>query len=117
MFKEYPSIDNITGRLVLKYLKNDTEEFVVTEKVHGANIQFIYSVENKTMNYASRNQLLDTEEKMQKFFGAADFLRQLGENKIRSLCETVLGDDSLCGNKKVKFITVYGELFGGVYVH
>lgn len=97
----------------LKKLHLDTIDFerlhkvdwVVTEKVHGANFSFTY--ENRTLGFAKRKASLHWSD---DFFGFQLVVQKL-EEQVLSLFE----------NLSLEFpalkYTIYGELFGGTYPH
>ncbi|GAA0726044.1 hypothetical protein GCM10009430_32590 [Aquimarina litoralis] len=80
-------------------------DWVVTEKIHGANFSFIY--ENRELKFAKRKELLSWKS---DFFGFQIVVKQM-ENKVLALFEEL----SL-HYKATKYI-IYGELFGGSYPH
>lgn len=80
-------------------------DWVVTEKVHGANFSFVY--ENRMLGFAKRKAGLDWND---DFFGFQLVAQQL-EDKLLSLFEAINLD--FPGQK----YTLYGELFGGAYPH
>ena len=88
-------------------------KFVVLEKVHGANMAFIYR-EGKVL-CAKRRQILKENE---KFFGYQKIREKL-EPKIEKLGKSVIKDFNSkrkgeSGEEEVEVI-VFGELFGGKY--
>ena len=83
----------------------DKLDWVVTEKIHGANFSFIY--ENRALKFAKRKELLTWKS---DFFGFQLVVAQI-ESKILAFFEEL----SL-HHKATKYI-IYGELFGGVYPH
>ena len=81
------------------------EDWIVTEKVHGANFSFIY--EDNQLQYAKRKELLAWSD---DFFGFQLVVEEI-EHKLYNLFE------SIKANHPFKKCTVYGELFGGSYPH
>lgn len=99
MFIKYPSIKCMKQALNLRDVYNASEEeWVWSEKIHGANFQII--LEGGEVSFASRNRLLDAEA--EDFFDFSH-LREGLELGIRALAED-LG---------VSVLHVYGELYGG----
>ncbi len=80
-------------------------DWVVTEKVHGANFSFVY--ENRLLGFAKRKTSLDWSD---DFFGFQLVAQQL-EDKLLALFE------ALNLEFPAKKYTLYGELFGGAYPH
>lgn len=80
-------------------------DWVLTEKVHGANFSFVY--ENQVLGFAKRKARLDWSD---DFFGFQLVAQQL-EDKILDLFEDLSLDFP------AEKYTLYGELFGGAYPH
>ncbi|GGB94067.1 RNA ligase family protein [Dyadobacter sediminis] len=80
-------------------------EWVVTEKVHGANFSFIYS--DRKLQFAKRKEMLGWKD---DFFGFQLVAGKI-ENQITDLFEEL--SEAFPAEKYV----VYGELFGGIYPH
>lgn len=83
----------------------DKVDWVVTEKVHGANFSFIY--EQQQLSFAKRKALLSWED---DFFGFQLVAAKL-EGQVISLFE------ALSMAIPAKKYTIYDELFGGAYPH
>ena len=108
-FKKYSSIENtfdkeFVERIVIE--EADKQEFVVQEKVHGANVCFI--TDGESVSFGKRTALVEADE---KFYNYEDLLERYKE-KVKALFQTV----------KVSFpdiisITIFGEMFGGKYPH
>lgn len=79
--------------------------WVVTEKVHGANFSFTY--ENRILGFAKRKASLEWSD---DFFGFQLVAQRL-EEAILSLFERLSLEFPA-----LKY-TIYGELFGGIYPH
>ena len=84
-------------------------QWAVTEKVHGANFSFIYHVASDAFQFAKRNGILNEDD---KFFQYQRILPSVIP-KIRQLCTLVLASPPIATH--IETITVYGELFGGLY--
>lgn len=80
-------------------------DWVVTEKVHGANFSFVY--EDSTLKFAKRKEYLDWAD---DFFDFQTVVQRI-EEKVLQLFEKLSLDISA-----QKYI-LYGELFGGEYPH
>ncbi|WP_271784859.1 RNA ligase family protein [Aquimarina algiphila] len=107
-FSEYekmPSNFEKLGLNVRDFEKMEKLQWVVTEKVHGANFSFVY--ENGNLKYAKRKEYLSWND---DFFGFQLVVNNI-ENAIIQLFE-----DLSFKIKATKYI-VYGELFGGEYPH
>lgn len=99
-----------TTRLFSQY------EYIVMEKIHGANFQFICQVKNQDsldICCAKRSAiLLDNEN----FYGWKDMLnRYTGELYI--LYQNIVKNQNIIKNQNLIGFRVYGELYGGVYPH
>jgi Rnl2 family RNA ligase len=80
-------------------------DWVVTEKVHGANFSFIYS--DGKLQFAKRKELLRWND---DFFGFQLVVSRM-ENQIIDLFE------ELSKKFRAEKYILYGELFGGIYPH
>ncbi len=83
----------------------DTVDWVVTEKIHGANFSFVFSGDE--LKYAKRKELLRWTD---DFFGFQIVAERL-DQAIMQLFERIRRDHDFHS------ATVYGELFGGHYPH
>lgn len=95
---------------ILKIEKND---WVVTEKIHGANFSFVY--QQGTMQFARRRGFLSWED---SFFGFQAVVSSI-ESNIQDLFEEIASKEKLLleiADDSFQII-VYGELFGGKYPH
>ena len=98
MFQKYRSIDNLNS------LKTFPGEFVVVEKVHGANFSFYCNSTNPDeVQVFNRTAQLDTLQKQKKFFNCVSVVEKI--KPYLPTLYTYLG----------KPFTLYGELFGGLY--
>jgi len=80
-------------------------DWVVTEKVHGANFSFIYT--NRKLQYAKRKEMLSWND---DFFGFQLVVSKI-ENRLIDLFE------ELSKKFQAEKYIIYGELFGGIYPH
>ncbi|TLU98759.1 2'-5' RNA ligase [Dyadobacter luticola] len=80
-------------------------DWVVTEKIHGANFRFIY--QDNRLHFGKRKEFLKWED---DFFGFQIVVAKL-ESAVTQLFEQIKLD--LNADK----IIIYGELFGGIYPH
>lgn len=107
-FKKYNSIENSYQEdfiLALSEQGFDELEYIVQEKVHGANLSFI--TDGQTIMSAKRTELiLDTEP----FFNS-QLVQEKYSGNIISMFKAV--------SKRfdTKTVTIFGELFGGGYPH
>lgn len=88
-----------------QYAFLDKIDWVVTEKIHGANFCFIY--ENDKLSYGKRKEYLAWSD---DFFAFQLVVNKL-ENQIIKLFE------ELSQTVKAQKYMIYGELFGGEYPH
>lgn len=104
-FIKYPSIDNVREK-VIESIKNnyaDCCNWVVTEKIHGANIAFYINKQHE-IKVASRNRFLE-EKDLYTFYNVKTVLNKYRSN-LNNLVDKV---------KCEEYIIVYGELYGGYY--
>ena len=108
-FKKYNSIENSYNTEFLEKIKEENLElleYVVQEKVHGANCCFV--TDGKTVNLAKRTGFIEPGE---KFYNYEELLERYTD-KVVALFPQV---------KKVypeaENIFIYGEMFGGRYPH
>lgn len=109
VFKKYNSIENTFDKEFMEKIRtevSDIMEFVVQEKVHGANFCFISN--GKTVNAGKRTGLIEADE---KFYDYEELLKRYTP-KVLALFSIV---KKIYNNAKT--ITIYGEIFGGNYPH
>lgn len=108
-FRKYNSIENTYQKTVLEQIikhEFDTVEYVVQEKVHGAN--FAFYTNGIQVKIAKRSDFIEEND---TFYNAQKVAENYHE-KVKSLFYEV---KELFPN--TQFITVFGELFGGHYNH
>lgn len=107
-FKKYNSIENSYQDDFINAITEQgfaDREYVVQEKVHGANLSFITDGQN-ILSAKRTDIILDNEE----FFNSKLVLENY-KDKIFALYKDITEQfDS-------KYITIFGELFGGGYPH
>ena len=108
-FKKYSSIENSFSREFMERITAEMPldlQYVIQEKVHGTNTSFLCN--GKDVKFAKRTSILAENE---QFY---DYPELLARYKDRVL--------KLFDNIKVKYpnvsqISVFGEMFGGLYPH
>lgn len=98
-FKKYNSIENTYRSAFLERIESQGlsgGEWVVTEKIHGANFSFWY--DGSTFKVASRNQFVDGS-----FYNCQDVIDKYKQNIIDMYTKYML---------EGQVLTVYGELYG-----
>ena len=108
-FKKYSSIENSFSREFMEHVVAEMPqdlEYVVQEKVHGANTSFL--CDGKTVRFAKRTSMLENGE---QFY---DYLELFERYKDRVLKLFV---DIKVKYPEVTHISVFGEMFGGLYPH
>ena len=108
-FKKYSSIENSFIREYMEYVVAETSpdlEYVVQEKVHGANTSVL--CDGEEVRFAKRTALLEEDE---QFYDYPELLDRYKERVLKLFAEI-----------KVKYpemthISVFGEMFGGRYPH
>lgn len=107
MFKKYNSIENAYRKEFIERVAIATlnsNDFVVQEKVHGANFSLI--TDGKTLKSAKRTSLLEDTDN----FYNHTAIKELYFEKVLTLFEAIKAK-----YPETKSITVFGELFGGSY--
>ena len=108
-FKKYSSIENSFSREFMEHVVAEMPqdlECVVQEKVHGANTSFL--CDGETVRFAKRTSMLEDGE---QFY---DYPELLERYKARVL---KLYTDIKAKYSEVAHISVFGEMFGGLYPH
>ncbi|RHW74275.1 RNA editing ligase, KREL2 [Trypanosoma brucei equiperdum] len=111
IFERYTEIDNSNERRInaLKGCGMFEDEWIATEKVHGANFG-IYSIEGEKMiRYAKRSGIMPPNE---HFFGYHILIPEL-QRYVTSIREMLCEKQK----KKLHVVLINGELFGGKYDH
>ena len=88
----------------------DKEEWVVLEKVHGAN--FSCHTNGEECKFARRRDFLKENEGFYNY-KKADFMKAFGE-KAKHIFKRV---QELLVGKEVAQVIIYGEVFGGKHFH
>ena len=108
-FTKYSSIENHFDREYMERVETEmpqTLQYVVQEKVHGANTSFL--CDGSEVRFAKRTSMLDDGE---AFYNYQELLARYRE-KVLSLFRKVK-----VRHPKVVTLSVFGELFGGRYPH
>lgn len=108
-FEKYNEIDNASLSRVQPLRTSNTDEWIATEKVHGANFGIYVLNKGAQVRFAKRTTIMPETE---PFFGYQCIAPQLKEQalKIRELVMQDVKQDP-------DTIIIYGELFGGKYLH
>ncbi len=107
-FKKYNSIENSYQSEFINSIYErgfGDEQFIVQEKVHGANLSFI--TDGKNVISAKRTDLIDENEN----FYNSKVVQAIYEPKIKKLFQYLSDKNDLSS------LTVFGEIFGGGYPH
>lgn len=107
-FKKFPSLENTYRQKdvdMVETLGYHNEEYIVTEKVHGANFSFWLSEVDSELNIrcAKRSGWIEDDE---KFFNYKPVLEKYRDSLERLFYH-------LSGTHGYETIVVYGELYGG----
>ena len=108
-FKKYSSIENSFSREFMEHVVAEMPqnlEYVVQEKVHGANTSFL--CDGETVRFAKRTSILEADE---QFYNYPELLERYRERVLR------LFSDIKAKYPEVTHISVFGEMFGGLYPH
>jgi len=108
-FKKYSSIENTYDKELMEKIKSegfDSLQYVVQEKVHGANCCFV--TDGQAVQFAKRTSLVEAGE---LFYNYEELLERYKEKVIR------LFQQIKEKYPDTKTVLVYGEMFGGKYPH
>ncbi|MCR4847407.1 MAG: RNA ligase, Rnl2 family [Bacteroidales bacterium] len=108
-FKKYSSIENSFSREFMEHVVAEMPqdlEYVVQEKVHGANTSFL--CDGKEVGFAKRTSILNDGE---KFYEYPELLDQYKDRVLK------LFADIKAKYPVVTQISIFGEMFGGLYPH
>ena len=109
-FKKYSSIENSSRTKEIDYIVEQGKsggQWVCVEKVHGSNLSFWY--DGKEIKTAKRTAFLGEHT---SFFNY-QYVRDEHVVKIKKLWDEIKSNVK----KDVEYIVIYGELFGGNYLH
>ena len=111
-WRRYPKIPESTARWTASAEANNADEYVVTEKLHGANFSIILGA-NGDAAFASRSGVLALNDNFYGFRSQGlDHYLATRARRLHSLCVS----DGVCVGED-GIITIYGELCGGHYPH
>lgn len=108
-FKKYSSIENSFSREFMENVVAQVPpnmEWVVQEKVHGANTSFL--CDGNEVKFAKRTSMLADDE---KFYDFQELLENYKERVI------ALFGKVKANHSEATAISVFGEMFGGLYPH
>ena len=108
-FKKYNSIENTFDKEFMEKIlieECDKQEFVVQEKVHGANACMV--TDGETVSFGKRTGFVEAGE---KFYDYEELLERYTP-KVISLFSAVKNTFT-----DVKTLMIFGEMFGGKYPH
>ena len=107
--KKYSSIENSFSREFMEHVVAEMPqdlEYVVQEKVHGANTSFL--CDGETLRFAKRTSMLEDGE---QFYDYPELLERYRDRVLK------LFGDIKAKYPEVTHISVFGEMFGGLYPH
>ena len=108
-FKKYSSIENSFSKEFMERVEAEMPadlEYVVQEKVHGANTSFL--CDGESVRFAKRTSLLEQDE---KFYDYPELLERYMEGVV-ALTKEVMGRYA-----DTRSVSIFGEMFGGIYPH
>lgn len=108
-FKKYTEIENSFNKEYMERVKREVPadmQYVVQEKVHGANTSFLY--DGELLEFAKRTAVLTDGE---NFYDQTELILRY-ESRVKSLWS-----DVKLSHPTIVQMQVYGEMFGGVYPH
>lgn len=110
LFVKFPEIENCSQEKIIELAKScnlTTNEWVVMEKVHGANFSFIYDGEK--LYLAKRTAILTDKENKHGFFNHNPVVKKY-QGAMVKLWQVLKGK-----MPDLKILRVYGEIYGGYY--
>lgn len=109
-FKKYSKITNCTSKLVdyIGYNGDMGIECVVTEKIHGGNFSIIVERDDPDFKFARRKAVLKDDEKFYNWKKAIEPKFPLIQKMVMAMWLVY---------PEAQKIQLFGELFGGTYVH
>jgi Rnl2 family RNA ligase len=108
-FTKYSSIENHYRDGWIEKIKNNVHpstQFVVLEKIHGANFSFV--TDGIDIRVAKRTSIIAKDD---NFFGAPQIFERY-KNDVIDLFFNIYSENK---DEEVQQIQVYGEIFGGSY--
>lgn len=119
MFKKYPKIIDLeSSKTAIQIAINENKlttdtKFVVTEKIHGANLSFWVDTQTYNIKVATRREFLN---KKSDFFNY-QYVLNTNREKIITVTKNVVAvmSDLSNGCRIPKTVIVYGELCGGYF--
>eukprot|EP01102_Stenamoeba_stenopodia_P016441 TRINITY_DN5751_c0_g1_i2.p1 TRINITY_DN5751_c0_g1~~TRINITY_DN5751_c0_g1_i2.p1 ORF type:complete len:413 (+),score=116.85 TRINITY_DN5751_c0_g1_i2:188-1426(+) len=119
-WQEYPSIDNGKSSVASKVAPDDAarDDWIALEKVHGSNFCFVVGEKKGDKQVieivgARRNAVMQDCETFFGWQGVRDKL----QHKLRALFASAKQFAKENDLSEVRAISVFGELFGGIYPH
>lgn len=110
MFKKYNSIENTYRDEFISRIKGhgfDDKEYVILEKVHGANLSY-YTNDGEAFYAAKRSGQVKPDE---QFYNCQPILEQILPNLKAIWADLKIENDDL------DQLTIFGEVIGGSYPH
>lgn len=110
MFKKYTSIENTYREEFLDRIKGHgfwNEEFIVQEKVHGANLSY-WTTDGEHFFSAKRTAQIESDE---KFYNQELILKDI-EPQLKNIWSDLKNEVA-----DLKQLTIFGEIIGGDYPH
>lgn len=108
-FTRYSSIENSYRELFMNKIVQEGKvggEWIVTEKIHGANFSIWFDIENSEIKYAKRSGFLSNENFYNHYL-----LKENLERELLYFFEHLKKDE-----KAKESIVLQGELFGGSFI-
>ena len=112
MFKKYASIENSYNNKFINIVKGiipKNEQFVISEKIHGANVSLVKWRDSKKIQLCKRTSEVKEDE---KFYNCNVVLEELKQNNVERIFDLLFESD-----ESIERINIFGEMFGGGYPH
>ena len=114
-FHGYPSIENSYQKGFIDKIKErgyGNIQYMVSEKIHGANTQLTYRFDDGIFKIGGRTKFLQEDE---SFYNAQTVIERF-EPQLRIIAEFLRKKLSIYGLNATS-VSMFGELFGGSYPH
>lgn len=107
-FTKYSSIKNVSKNELLERAQKLDTDWIVTEKIYGANLSIWYNGDSNNYEVASRIKVLDENDEFHNYRKAITYRFFVQLRKLYHHLKYNEGMD-------IETVVIYGELFGGYW--